>query len=87
MELAAYLSEHKIKPAAFAATINVPASTITRILRGERDPRAATIRKIVEGTKGLVTAAELIRSQPRVFNEPPEPLPCPLPVGFTGAQS
>ncbi|MFC6772559.1 helix-turn-helix domain-containing protein [Methylobacterium gregans] len=50
MDLAAYLSERKIRPAAFAAEIGVPPSTITRILRGERDPRAGTIRKIVEGT-------------------------------------
>jgi predicted transcriptional regulator len=61
MDLAAYLSEHKIKPATFAAKINVPPSTITRILRGERDPRGATIRKIVDGTDGVVTAGELLR--------------------------
>lgn len=60
MDLAAYLSERKIKPATFAALINVPPSTITRILRGERDPRGATIRKIVDGTGGLVTAGDLI---------------------------
>ena len=61
MDLAAYLSEHKIKPATFAAKINVPPSTITRILRGERDPRGATIRKIVDGTDGKVSAGELLR--------------------------
>jgi len=60
MDLAAYLTEHKIKPATFAAEIGVPPSTITRILRGERDPRGATIRKIVEGTGGLVTAGDLL---------------------------
>lgn len=60
MDLAAYLSEQKIKPAAFAASIDVPPSTITRILRGERDPRGATIRKIVDGTGGKVTAGDLI---------------------------
>ncbi|MFE1598216.1 helix-turn-helix domain-containing protein [Methylobacterium sp. ID0610] len=63
MDLAAYLSEHDLKPANFAARIGVPASTITRILRGERDPRGATIRKIVEGTGGLVTAADLLRDR------------------------
>ncbi|XYD08847.1 helix-turn-helix transcriptional regulator [Methylobacterium sp. NMS12] len=60
MDLAAYLSERNIKPATFAGEIGVPPSTITRILRGERDPRGATIRKIVEGTGGKVTATELI---------------------------
>ncbi|MGV7034884.1 helix-turn-helix domain-containing protein [Methylobacterium symbioticum] len=60
MDLATYLSERQIRPAAFAAEIGVPPSTITRILRGERDPRGATIRKIVEGTQGKVTAGDLI---------------------------
>lgn len=60
MDLAAYLSERNIKPATFAGEIGVPPSTITRILRGERDPRGATIRKIVTGTGGKVTAADLI---------------------------
>ena len=60
MDLAAYLAEQRIRPAAFAALINVPASTISRILRGERDPRGATIRKIVEGTGGKVTAGDLL---------------------------
>lgn len=49
-----------MRPAAFAAAIGVPPSTITRILRGERDPRGATIRKIVAGTGGKVSATELI---------------------------
>lgn len=60
MDLAAYLSKRKIKPAAFAAEIGVPPSTISRIMRGERDPRGATIRKIVDGSGGEVTAGELI---------------------------
>lgn len=60
MDLVAYLSERNIKPATFAGEIGVPPSTITRILRGERDPRGATIRKIVTGTGGKVTAADLI---------------------------
>lgn len=60
MDLAAYLSERNIKPATFAGEIGVPPSTITRILRGERDPRGATIRKIVAGTGGKVSAADLI---------------------------
>ncbi|WP_018261562.1 helix-turn-helix domain-containing protein [Methylobacterium sp. WSM2598] len=63
MDLATYLSAHDLKPANFAARIGVPASTITRILRGERDPRGATIRKIVAGTDGAVTAADLLRDR------------------------
>lgn len=60
MNLAAYLSERNIKAATFASEIGVPASTISRILKGERDPRGATIRKIVEGTGGKVSAADLL---------------------------
>lgn len=60
MDLPAYLAERKITPTAFAAEIGVPPSTVHRIIRGERDPRGATIRKIVAGTSGMVTAAELI---------------------------
>lgn len=63
MDLAAYLTKHKINAAAFAAEIGVPPSTITRILRGERDPRSATIRKIIAGSKGEITAADLIASR------------------------
>ncbi|MFC6792722.1 helix-turn-helix domain-containing protein [Methylobacterium komagatae] len=60
MDLAAYLAKRKIKAAVFAAEIGVPPSTITRILKGERDPRGATIRKIVEGSGGEITAADFI---------------------------
>lgn len=60
MDLPAYLAERRINPTAFAAEIGVPPSTIHRIIRGERDPRGTTIRKIVEGTGGKVTASDLI---------------------------
>lgn len=62
MDLATYLTDRKIRPSAFAATIGVPPSTILRILQGLRDPRGATIDKIVDGTNGEVTAADLIAS-------------------------
>ncbi|WHQ72556.1 helix-turn-helix domain-containing protein [Methylorubrum extorquens] len=64
MDLPAYLAERQITPTAFAGEIGVPPSTIHRIIRGERDPRGATIRKIVAGTAGKVTATELIASTP-----------------------
>ncbi|QRE76495.1 helix-turn-helix domain-containing protein [Methylobacterium aquaticum] len=60
MTLADYLAEQKLKPTQFARDASLPASTITRILRGEREPSSRTIRRIVQATGGRVTAAELI---------------------------
>jgi len=51
MKLADYLAREKIKPTAFAGRLNVPASTITRLLRGERSPSFEVMRKIAEETK------------------------------------
>lgn len=70
MDLATYLTKRKIRPAAFAAEIDVPPSTITRILKGERDPRGATIRKIVAGTDGEVTASDLLAGVKQVEPAP-----------------
>ncbi len=63
MTLADYLAEQKLKPTQFARDASLPASTITRILRGEREPSSRTIRRIVETTNGKVTAADLIGGQ------------------------
>lgn len=60
MTLADYLAENGIKPATFAGTLGVPASTVTRILRGEREPRGATMRKIIAATDGKVAAEDLL---------------------------
>ncbi|MCZ7974401.1 helix-turn-helix transcriptional regulator [Agrobacterium salinitolerans] len=56
MKLDQYLTDNKIKPVAFAASIDVAPSTITRILKGERTPRIDLIAKIKAATGGLVTA-------------------------------
>jgi predicted transcriptional regulator len=56
MTLEQYLAEKQIKPVAFAASISVAPSTITRILRGERTPRIELISKIKHATGGVVTA-------------------------------
>ncbi|MCJ8518982.1 plasmid maintenance system antidote protein VapI [Pseudorhizobium tarimense] len=60
MKLETYLTENKIKPAAFAATLDVAPSTITRIIRGERTPRIDLIAKIQTATGGQVTAADFM---------------------------
>jgi plasmid maintenance system antidote protein VapI len=54
MKLEQYLSDNNIKPVAFAASIGVPPSTITRILRGERSPGIGVVAKIKAGTGGKV---------------------------------
>lgn len=60
MTLAEYLISKGISPTKFAAEVGVPASTITRILNGERMPRLETIQKIVAETHGDVTINDFI---------------------------
>jgi transcriptional regulator with XRE-family HTH domain len=60
MKLEQYLLNNGIKPVAFAASIDVAPSTITRILRGERTPRIDLIGKIRTATGGKVTADDFM---------------------------
>ncbi len=60
MTLADYLTREKTSPAAFAEKVGVPASTISRILKGDRSPRLETIAKIEEATDGAVTANDFM---------------------------
>jgi predicted transcriptional regulator len=60
MKLADYLEQEDLRPSVFAERIKVPASTITRILSGERIPRLRTIAKITKGSKGAVTYADFL---------------------------
>ena len=62
MKLEQYLREKDIKPVAFAASIDVAPSTITRILRGERTPRIDLIGKIKAATNGCVSADDWMDS-------------------------
>jgi len=63
MQLGEYLTLTGQSPSAFAGKIKVPASTITRILRGERTPQLDTVAKIKVGTGGAVTADDLTPAQ------------------------
>ena len=58
MKLSEYLSREKIKPSSFAASLGMPASTITRILNGARRPSFDVVRRISEKTDGLVAVPE-----------------------------
>jgi plasmid maintenance system antidote protein VapI len=62
MKLEQYLTEKNIKPAAFAASIDVAPSTITRIIRGERSPGLALAAKIKAATKGKVRVEDFLPS-------------------------
>jgi plasmid maintenance system antidote protein VapI len=54
MTLDQYLKDTGTKPVAFAASIGVAPSTITRILRGERSPGIDIIAKIKAATNDKV---------------------------------
>lgn len=58
MTLHRYLEQHSLRPSQFANRIGVPASTITRLLRGERRPSLETLRKITAATDGQVKAED-----------------------------
>lgn len=60
MKLSAYLKSHNIRPASFAALVGVPASTISRIVSGKRNPRVDTAQKIADATNGEVSLADFV---------------------------
>jgi 3,4-dihydroxy 2-butanone 4-phosphate synthase/GTP cyclohydrolase II len=60
MKLSAYLSREKLTAARFAGRIGAPASTITRILRGERSPTLEIMARIAEATAGAVTPNDFL---------------------------
>jgi len=62
MTLEQYLKENDLKPVAFATSIGVAPSTITRILRGERSPGLDLMLKIKTGTGGAVSADDWLAS-------------------------
>lgn len=55
MKLTDYLAREKMTATAFAARINVPVSTVTRLLANERSPRLDLLVKIRTATSGEVT--------------------------------
>lgn len=60
MTLHEYLAIRDLKPSAFAAELGVPASTITRLINGERSPRLELIGRIQAATGGKVTANDFL---------------------------
>ncbi|RYE81114.1 MAG: XRE family transcriptional regulator [Hyphomicrobiales bacterium] len=73
MNLASYLAQNKLKPAQFAEKCGVPASTISRLLSGERRPLFDTVVKISNATGGEVALSDFVLAE----SEPAEP-DCPV---------
>lgn len=60
MKLIDYLHRERLTASAFAARIEVPTSTITRLLARERSPRLDLLEKVMIGTDGEVTPNDFV---------------------------
>lgn len=60
MTLHEYLTSRNLKPSVFAGEIGVPASTITRILSGERSPGLDLLKLIRDNTDGAVSPNDFL---------------------------
>lgn len=60
MKLTTYLRKHDLTASDFAARLGKPPSTITRILRGEHEPRMDLLRAIHAETKGRVAPNDFL---------------------------
>lgn len=60
MTLSEYLVAEGMKASQFAERLGMPASTILRIISGQREARIGTAAKIVEATGGKVGFADLV---------------------------
>ena len=60
MTIQAYLQLHGLTPGAFARKVGVSRSVASRWARGEDVPRGPNIRKVVEGTRGEITANDIL---------------------------
>ena len=69
MQLSEWLSRHGRTQRGAAEELGVAASTLCRILGGERSPSASLMRRIIAMTNGAVTANDLLEIHPA---DPPE---------------
>ena len=60
MTLSEYLQAENMKASHLAERLEVPASTISRILNGQRRPSFGLMRKIAEVTGGKVTPNDFV---------------------------
>lgn len=61
MKLIDYLHRERLTAAAFAARIDVSASTITRLLARERVPKLDLLEKVMIATDGEVTPNDFLK--------------------------
>lgn len=64
MKLADFLKAENLLPSVFAVRLGTPASTVTRLLNGERSPGLDLLAKIKQATDGKVTPDDFMPSQP-----------------------
>jgi hypothetical protein len=83
MTLAEYLDRENLKPSAFAARLGFPASTITRLLRGERRPHLRTAHAIMLATNGAVTFGDFFAASDQPSASSPAVPPSPVPEAET----
>jgi transcriptional regulator with XRE-family HTH domain len=72
MTLSEYLAQHSINVSVFAAKVGVPSSTISRVLKRQRDPGLELLAKIREATDGAVTPNDFLPAPDR-RSEPASP--------------
>lgn len=65
MTLSDYLKAEMISPSRFAGELGIPASTVLRVLKGEREPGLDLMRKISAATKGCVNPNDFFVRIPR----------------------
>lgn len=64
MTLSEYLKSEDIAASRFAALIGVPASTVLRVIKGEREPGLELMRKIAEATNNRVCPNDFLGGSP-----------------------
>ena len=63
MKLDAYLKREQITPSEFATRMGKPASTVTRLLNGERSATMDLLEAIHLASRGAVTPNDFLPSQ------------------------
>lgn len=66
MKLSAWISKKKLTHAAFGAMIGATQAAVSRYVSGQRVPRPRVMARIVEVTKGQVTANDFVPGVPSV---------------------
>lgn len=71
MKLADYLIAENLNPSAFAVRLGTPASTVSRLLKGQRSPGVDLLTKIRAATGGKVTPNDFL---PDMADDAAEPV-------------